>query len=172
MKTDTNNDLFSITKNFIFEAAKIEIKNTVKNHESNNYGAYTGELLGKNVTFRTAKSTPKKLGYFVALWKRKNEGEIAPYSLKDPQDLFIISVKNDSLFGLFIFPKKVLLKHNILSSKEKEGKRGFRLYASWNTVNNPQAAKTQSWQTAYFFQTNLSKTLYEKEIEKLKKLLS
>ena len=57
--------------------------------------------------------------------------------------------KSDSEIGQFVFPKEVLLKHNIISSKQKEGKRGFRVYPPWDTPTSKQAQKTQNWQLQY-----------------------
>ena len=43
-----------------------------------------------------------------------------------------------------------MIKRQILSTKFKEGKRGFRVYPKWTITENKQAEKTQIWQTNYF----------------------
>ncbi len=124
--------------------------------ESNEYEACSFLLNNKLVIYRTAKITPKKIGQFVAVWKRNELGITTPYCINDNFDLMIISVRTIDHFGQFIFSKLALLENGIISSDFKEGKRGFRLYCSWDEVVNKQALKTQKWQSKYFI--NLSES--------------
>ena len=48
----------------------------------------------------------------------------------------------------------VLLEKRILSDDTKAGKRGIRVYPTWDLAINKQAQKTQRWQSKYFL--NLS----------------
>jgi hypothetical protein len=62
----------------------------------------------------------------------------------------VITSKSGDNLGQFIFPKSVLADKGIISQNGKNGKRGIRVYPSWDTVTNKQAEKTQRWQTKYF----------------------
>lgn len=99
---------------------------------------------------RTANITPKKIGQFVSIWKRNQEGITVPYEISDDFDFMIISTKKDNKAGQFIFPKAALLEQGIISTENKEGKRGIRVYPPWDTPENKQAIKTQAWQVVYW----------------------
>jgi len=86
------------------------------------YGACQFKINDLRIQFRVAKSTPKKTGQFVTLWKRLDSGPIQPYDIQDPIDLFIINVRDGACFGQFIFPKAVLCEKCILSKEGQEGK--------------------------------------------------
>ena len=60
-------------------------------------------------------------------------------------------------------------KKKILTSKNGEGKRGIRVYPTWNIAKNKQAIKTQSWQTNYFLEFTHDNKI---DMEKAKKLLN
>ena len=62
----------------------------------------------------------------------------------------MISCREKDNLGLFIFPQAVLIDKGILSSVQKEGKRGIRVYPPWETATNNQAMTTQKWQSKYF----------------------
>lgn len=74
---------------------------------------------------RTAKITPKKIGQFVTLWKRNENGITVPFDIKDNFDI------SDCV-------------------KAYDGKRGFRVYPKWDIPTNKQAIETQKWQLDYF----------------------
>ena len=135
--------------------------------ESQDYGACEFDLNHRHIKLRVAKITPKKVGQFVTLWKRKNNGPIIPYELEDPIDLFVISVRTAEHFGQFVFPKKILSEKGILSSKEKKGKLAIRVYPPWDTPNNKQAEKTQAWQLPYFFEIDSQRDPDTARIQKL-----
>ena len=118
--------------------------------ESEEYGACVFTLQGLRIQFRVGKITPKKIGYFVALWKRGDNGSTQPYDHDDAFDFFIISVKKEENLGQFIFPKSVLLQQGIVSTPQQSGKRGIRLYAPWDNPLSAQAKKTKAWQGQYF----------------------
>jgi hypothetical protein len=145
-------DLIQIKK-LLLDIANFEISHPIPELESSEYGACTFVLNNLNIRYRTAKITPTKIGQFVTLWKRINQGPIQPFDSNDPIDLFIISTRKDDHFGLFIFPKSVLIAKEIVSDK-KEGKRAIRVYPSWDVTTSKQAQKTQKWQLDYFLEIN------------------
>jgi hypothetical protein len=126
--------------------------NIKKEAESEEYGAYEFNLNQYRIKFRAAKITPTKIGQFVTLWKRIENGPIMPYDITDPIDFYIVSTRHDNRFGQFIFPKSVMLKKGILSNHTKGGKRATRVYPPWDMAPNQQAKKTQQWQLPYFFE--------------------
>ena len=129
------------------------ISNLKKNEESKEYEACTFNLENKSIVFRKAKATPTKLGHFVTIWQRKN-GITSPYDEGDRFDYLIISSEDGVNFGQFVFDKQALIKHGIISSKNKKGKRGMRVYAPWIKPNNKTALNTQSWQCKYFIKSS------------------
>ena len=118
--------------------------------ESAEYDACTFKLNGKSVICRTAKITPTKIGQFVTVWKRNKNGVTAPFNINDNFDFFVITTLNGELSGQFIFHKSVLLAKGVISGENSVGKRGIRVYPSWDLATNKQAQKTQHWQLAYF----------------------
>lgn len=150
----------SIPKEFIHlkeifsKINSFKISEPIIESESSEYGACSFVLNDLNILFRSAKITPTKTGQFVTLWKRINQGTIQPFDSSDVIDFFFISVRKDNQFGLFIFPKNILISKEIISDK-KEGKRGIRVYPPWDTTSSKQAQKTQKWQLDYFFNANL-----------------
>ncbi|OGT29772.1 MAG: MepB domain containing protein [Gammaproteobacteria bacterium RIFCSPHIGHO2_12_FULL_35_23] len=144
-------DLLAI-KNLIFKPANFKCTKPVIETESSEYGACTFKLNALTVKFRVAKITPTKSGQFVALWKRVGKTPIQPFDSSDQIDLVIICVRKDNHFGQFIFPKSVLLKQNIFSTKGRGGKRAIRVYPPWDKTLNNQAQKTQKWQIDYFLE--------------------
>lgn len=56
--------------------------------------------------------------------------------------------------GQFVFPKSVLIKKGIISTNQREGKRAFRVYPSWDIQKSKQAERTQKWQLEYFYPVN------------------
>lgn len=142
---------FLYIKKLFSEIDNMEISHPTIELESAEYGACRFLLNNSSILFRTAKITPTKTGQFVVLWKRINQGPIQPFDQTDLIDLFIISVRKENHFGLFIFPKSVLITKEIVSDK-KEGKRAIRVYPSWDVTTSKQAQKTQQWQLDYFLE--------------------
>jgi hypothetical protein len=146
---DLPKDLIVIQQ-ILFEKCNFKVT-PLHETESSEYGACTFVLNNLNILFRTAKITPTKTGQFVTLWKRINQGSIQPFDSTDSIDLFIITTRKDNQFGLFIFPKSVLITKEIVSDK-KEGKRAIRVYPPWDSTTSKQAQKTQKWQLEYFLE--------------------
>jgi hypothetical protein len=137
-------------KTLVYDKCGFYLSELIIEDESQDYGACTFRLNRLKIKYRVSKITPTKTGQFVTIWKRNKEGVTKPFNLTDEIDFVIISSQNGDAFGQFIFPKSVLLEKGIITGKEKEGRRGFRVYPPWYTVTNKQAEKTQLWQTKYF----------------------
>lgn len=118
--------------------------------ESAAYNACQLLLNDKKVLFRNAKVTPTKIGQFVTLWKRIENGTIAPFDTTDAIDMVIIETKTSSDSGIFVFPASILFEQAIFSTAKKEGKRAFRVYPPWDKTISKQAQKSQQWQLNYF----------------------
>lgn len=134
----------------VFTVCDLELTDIQPEKESQEYFAMNFKLSRQNVKFRKAKITPLKTGQFVTLWKRNNDGITEPFDSSDDFDFYLILTQKETNLGLFIFPKTVLIEHKILSDKTSDGKRGIRVYPTWDLTTNKQAQKTQSWQTNYF----------------------
>jgi len=126
------------------------------NTESKEYNACSYTIDDMNILERTAKITPKKNGQFVTCWKRDIDGITVPYKETGSIDFFVIKVNSGENSGEFKFPKSALIKHGILSTEKKDGKRGFRVYPIWDTPTSKQAIKTQAWQLDYFKSNSLT----------------
>jgi hypothetical protein len=126
------------------------ISNYQQELESTDYKACSYIIDGEKIIERTAKSTPKKIGQFVTCWKRNAKEITQPFESSDAFDFFTIKVFDDTYAGYFKFPKTTLIKHGIISTEKKEGKRGFRIYPTWSKPTSKQAIKTQYWQLKYF----------------------
>jgi hypothetical protein len=154
------------TQDTLYTPVGFMISNLSIAAESQEYGACTFHLNDLKIIFRTAKITPTKIGLFVAIWKRVN-GITQPLDKTDNFDFLIISVKNKNYFGQFVFPKSILIDKGIVSTTNKEGKRGIRVYPSWDTPDNKQALDTKTWQSKYFM--DLSKSIDLHQAKKLYK---
>ena len=155
MKTDLpiinslHSDLY-IFKELVYDKFGFALTGLHTADESHEYGACSFKINGKAVQFRVSKITPKKTGQFVTIWKRNKQGITQPFEETDPIDFIVISSRSGDNFGQFIFPKSVLVDKGIITRKNKEGKRGIRVYPPWDKPINKQAIKTQSWQLRYF----------------------
>lgn len=143
------NDLL-IARNLIYEPCGFIIEQIQAEPESAEYNAYSFTINSRVIKFRSAKITPTKVGQFVTIWKRTESGPIAPFDMTDNFDLVVISCRKEENLGQFVFPKSVLADKRIISSKGKEGKRGFRVYPPWDEALNTQAKKSKAWQLKYF----------------------
>ncbi|MCD0473809.1 MepB family protein [Flavobacterium sp. EDS] len=155
-------------KELLYDTCNLECTQPIAEAESADYGAFTFNINKQAVIYRVAKITPTKVGQFVTLWKRSDKGPIAPFEITDAIDLFIVSTRNGSHFGQFIFPKSVLHQKGILSDDKKEGKRAIRVYPPWDSTTSKQAQKTQQWQLAYFVPISNEKPI---DFELIKKLI-
>lgn len=129
---------------------ELHISDFILDHDSKDYQACQYSLNGSIIIHRCSKITPKKPGQFVTIWKRDSQGNTRPYHAYDPLDYLVIHAWKDDLLGEFVFHKQVLLREGIISQENRLGKRGFRLYPSWDKVDSKQARKTQEWQLEHF----------------------
>ncbi|KYG74916.1 hypothetical protein EV198_0574 [Roseivirga ehrenbergii] len=137
-------------KDNIYKPLGFELTNFEAEKESQEYGACTFLLNGLQIVSRNAKVTPTKIGQFVTLWKRLNNGPIQPFDTSDQIDFVVVNVRSENQIGQFIFPKKVLIEKGVFSTASKEGKRAIRVYPLWDKPTSKQALKTQQWQLDYF----------------------
>jgi hypothetical protein len=152
------NELFLI-KEILFDGYNLKMTQPTLEPESKDYGACRFKLNDLEILFRTSKITPTKTGQFVTLWKRKEKGPIQPFDSTDSIDLFIISTRNKTLSGQFIFPMSILIEKGIISHQGKEGKRAIRVYPPWDITTSKQAQKTQKWQLDYFLEVKQDQTI-------------
>ncbi|UXP31235.1 MepB family protein [Reichenbachiella agarivorans] len=145
----------SLTDKLVFSPLGLKLQYFALESESQEYNACRFELNDKKVVYRSAKITPTKTGQFVTLWKRDPKGSIQPLDGSDTLDLIIILTKKDKNLGLFIFSKSILIEKGILNTPNKGGKRGFRVYPSWDKTTNRQAQRSQDWQSDYFIQFDI-----------------
>lgn len=139
-------------QNEIYDKCSLKVSGFKAEPESKEYDACRFELNGLSILCRNAKITPKKVGQFVTFWKRNGDGPIEPFNENDRVDFYAVNVRTENEFGQFVFPKSVLIKKGIISTKNKEGKRGFRVYPKWDVANNKQSERTQKWQLNYFYE--------------------
>jgi len=141
---------FLAAQELIYQPLGLHFHSIIPEKESQEYGACTFVMDGKNIQFRVAKTTPTKNGQFVTLWKRIENGPILPFDMADAVDLFIVSVRTPTHFGHFVFPKELLWHKGYVSKDGKGGKRAMRVYPPWDVPTSVQAQKTQDWQLPYF----------------------
>ena len=147
------------TQELIYKPCGFKCSEPLREIESREYGAYEFDLNGFSIRFRVAKITPTKIGQFVTLWKRMEDGPIEPYDASDPLDFFVISTRKDNHFGQFVFPKSALCEQGVISKDKKGGKRAIRVYPPWDKTTNRQAQHTQKWQMAYFLEIPLNRPI-------------
>ena len=129
----------------------IEIKTEPWNAD---YEAFRCELNGQTYMSRRAHKTPKKRGYFFAMWCKADDNNNRPYQDAEFPMFLVVNVIDGQRFGQFVFPREVLVKQHIISTTSHKGKMALRVYSTWEEDLNPSAAKTQHWQDMYF--TNLT----------------
>jgi len=146
-------------KTEVYDKCALEISDFKLEPESKEYDACRFELNGLNIINRSAKITSKKVGQFVTFWKRTGNGPIEPFNESDQIDFYTVNVRTEKKLGQFVFPKSLLIKKGIISTRKKEGKRAFRVYPNWDVAKNKQAERTQKWQLDYFYEINATTDL-------------
>ncbi|MCI2947149.1 MepB family protein [Staphylococcus caledonicus] len=102
------------------------------------------------VRSRLANKTPKKKGFFFALWTKDEHGKNRPLTSEELGIELVINIIDNHRKGQFIFPREVLTNKGILKSDNNKGKMALRVYPPWVTELNKSAIKTQQWQCKYF----------------------
>ncbi|MCR8656413.1 MepB family protein [Paenibacillus endoradicis] len=131
------------------------------------YGSYHVKLNSLNIRFRVAKITPTKVGQFVTIWERDENGIIQPYDISEAIDYYVICAREGNNFGQFVFPSSVLRDKNILSDQGVGGKRAIRIYPPWDAPTSRQAQNTQKWQLLYFLDMSIHIPVDNERIHKL-----
>ena len=152
----------------LFHPLGLRCSNIEEDLECREYSGFNFTVNNLNIKFRISKITPTKTGQFVTLWKRNEKGETTPFDLTDNIDFYLIASFKDHLSGVFIFPKQILLEKGILSDGKKIGKRGIRVYPTWDKTESKQAQKTQAWQAQYFLEFSKD---HEETLQRAKLLL-
>lgn len=129
----------------LFNAFGVNIANICREEETGDYCGYNFQLGSFHIKYRKGKVTPKKIGQFVALWKRSTEEKTEPYHIDDNFDFYLVETEHEHNRGCFMFPKTILSDKQILSVEGKEGKRGFRVYPIWDFPESKQAISTKTW---------------------------
>ncbi|MRN53185.1 MepB family protein [Paenibacillus monticola] len=155
LESTIHSDLLA-TKDLVYTPCSFDCSPPLPETQNAEYGAHVYRLNALSIRFRVGKITPTKVGQFVTLWERIGDGPIQPYDVSDPADFFVISTRNGSKFGQFIFPKAILCDQDIVSNKGVGGKRAFRVYPSWDKPTSRLAQKTQNWQLKYFLEIPLN----------------
>ena len=105
---------FNLVLRKLFEPAGYVVENVEPEMESTEYGALKFTVNGQRVLYRQAKTTPKKIGQFVTIWKREHpNSEIAPIDLKDGVDWVIIAANEGANFEFSFSAHNFLLKRRI-----------------------------------------------------------
>lgn len=133
-------------------------------NEGAEYAAARAKVSARTVCFRVSKITPTKNGQFVTLWKRPAGGRIVPLAVDDNIDFVMISVIDGDRYGLFLFPRDILIAQGIFSSIKYPGKLAIRVYPAWIVPESKQAAASQLWQNKYFFERSAYGVLQQQQI--------
>ncbi|MFE3445038.1 MepB family protein [Nocardia sp. NPDC059180] len=136
----------------IFDFLGLTISAPVPEQENAEYGAFVSSVGRGSVRFRVGKLTPAKVGLFVTVWRRAEDGSTEPLAAEDGIDLLVVTAREGKCFGQFVFPKTALVEHGIVSVEGRGGKRGFRVYPPWSPTGNRQAMRSQKWQCDYFLE--------------------
>lgn len=129
--------------------------------QNSEYESGLAQMEGEAWHIRTARNTPTKPGAFLAFWRRDAEGKTAPFGDDDAAAGLLVFVEQQGRRGVFRFTAADLARLGISSGvslsgrsgvapKARAGKRGFRVYPSWCTDLNAQAAATQRAQAPAF----------------------
>jgi hypothetical protein len=139
-----------IAKEIIYDKCGYTISNLIHNKERLEYGACSFLLNNKKIIFRVAKITPTKVGQFVTIWQRDDNGITQPFNESNNFDFIVINTRFENNVEQFVFPKSALSLNGIITTTIKDGKRDIRVYPPWDIIVNKQATKTQRWQVDYF----------------------
>jgi len=147
--------------------------------EAKKYAGATFMINHKKCVYREAKMTPDRPGAFLAIWKRLDiQMKTKPIPLDaDDLDYLFIGVENinNKQKGFFIFPVSLLLHKSIMSSDNKKGKTGFRVFPPWTAdrgnigtqVFSASGKKTQDWQLPYFVEMNQDGSLDSSKLNQI-----
>ncbi|WP_368565646.1 MepB family protein [Pseudoxanthomonas sp. UTMC 1351] len=139
--------------------------------EGADYSALRFELDGRLIVYRVAKTTSKKTGQFVTVWKRPApDGPIAPLDADDGVDFVVVSAFCPNHCGQFVFSSVLLVSHGVMSRQAQGGKRALRVYPPWSQPASKQAVNTQRWQCRHFLPMAVDGTAKPADVRRLFKL--
>lgn len=166
---NTFSQAFTYINEVFYEPNHLTVKDIQEETQNSEYGAGVFQLNCTSVRFRVAKITPTKIGQFVAFWAKDATNKNQAFSVENAPDLLVINTfSNDQqYFGQFVFPKDVLVKHNILKTTTTKGKMAMRVYPSWDTPTSKQAIATQKWQLPYFVEVGPNNSLNVQDLVRL-----
>ena len=143
---------FTYIDEVFYEPNQLTVKEIQEEIQNSEYGSAVFQLNCTSVRFRVAKITPTKIGQFVAFWEKDATNKNQAFSVENAPDLLVINTfsHDQQSLGQFVFPKEVLVKHNILKTATTKGKMAMRVYPSWDAPTSKQAIATQKWQLPYF----------------------
>ncbi len=150
----THNLSFSRINSAVYQPLNLPVSHFTLEVEGTDYHACKYSLNDWVIIGRNAKVTPTKNGQFVTCWQRNALGETEPFSEDTPFDFLTVIVQRKEEIGQFVFSKEELIQQKILTTSQKDGKRGFRVYPPWDIPQSKQAAKTQEWQLRSFYSLN------------------
>lgn len=134
----------------LMERSVLQSVHKIKKNSSNGeYEALSFVSDGKTYQSRLAKKTPKKDGYFLAVWKKDSDGPNAPYDVAEFSDYLLVFIADGFKRGYFCFPRSELAQRGVLRA-DGRGKMAFRVYPIWCVDLNASAARAQRWQVQYF----------------------
>lgn len=116
-------------------------------------GEYGGMLIkskGIEYRIRIGKKTAKKVGQFITIWEKDENGKNTAYAYNDFPEYLVVFCQQADFLGKFVFPKNVLLEKGVLKTETEKGKMALRIYPRWEVPTSKQAQKTQNWQLVYF----------------------
>ncbi|WP_278821686.1 MepB family protein [Corynebacterium stationis] len=117
--------------------------------QNSDYESGVATIEGAKWHIRTARNTPTKPGAFVAFWCRDKDGTTAPFKADEVISGLLVFVEQNGQRGVIRFTAEHLEALGITTGKHS-GKRGFRVYPSWETNLNKQATATQRAQSPAF----------------------
>jgi hypothetical protein len=143
---------FSAVEFSAFEAYAVEVGVTVAvtpEAQNSDYESGIAHIHGEAWHIRTARNTPTKQGAFVAFWQWDVDGTTTPFRDDDCAAGLLVFVEQQRRRGVFRFTRAHLADLGI-SSGDKAGKRGFRVYPTWCAGLSAQAVSTQRSQSPAF----------------------
>lgn len=125
------------------------MENIQLEEQNRNYEGLVFYDSNNNVCIRSrlARKTNKKDGYFVSFWTKNEQGNNEAYSYQNSPEYTAIVIDKQ---GLFLFPKEILLREEILKSESSKGKMGIRVYPPLCSQLNRNAERSQRWQCKYY----------------------
>lgn len=147
------NELFTDLKMPALENPVLEgstLDNLIIDPHNQEYEGFDFSIADTRYRSRLARKTPKKAGYFLAIWEKDSESKNSPFAANAFPDYLIVNIIDGERRGQFIFPNIILMRHGILKSPSMPGKMAFRVYTPWDKDLNMSAAKTAKWQLPFF----------------------